>query len=105
MFKTILAIVLVIGLLVGYPMLLYSTEEKQTITISEKWVKYQDETQKYHVSDENGNVYEVTDELLYLTFDASNRYANLKEGNTYTVTTVGWRIPILSMYKNIVAID
>ena len=96
-------ILLVIGF--GYSAVLHDTEQERTITINEKWTKYKNEDQKYLVSDTNGNVYQITDSLWYWTFDASNRYAKITPSQTYNVTLIGWRIPFISFYQNIIHIQ
>lgn len=35
--------------------------------------------------------------------DSADIYAALKEGETYEVTVVGFRVPFLSMYENIIS--
>ncbi len=49
-------------------------------------------------------VFENTDEWLRGKFNSSDFYAQIKEGETYTFTVVGVRIPFLSLYQNIIEI-
>ncbi len=37
-------------------------------------------------------------------FDASNRYAVIKEGHCYNITTTGIRYPLLSWFPNIIEV-
>lgn len=97
-------ILLVVALL-AYPLALYASEQQCEITIKEKWTKTHDNEMKYLVSDIDGNVYCIEDSSVFLKWDASNRYAALDEGKIYSVTLVGWRVPMLSMYQNIVEIE
>lgn len=53
-------------------------------------------------SDGTSMVYENEDSLWYGKFNSSDYIMNLKVGQTYTFTTVGYRIPFLSAYPNIV---
>lgn len=46
-------------------------------------------------------VFSVNDVLVLGIFDASDRYARLKEGHTYTVTAAGYRFQLASWYRNI----
>ena len=46
-------------------------------------------------------VYCVKDTLLFWRWDSSDMYGSLHEGETYNIETVGWRVPLLSMYPNI----
>ena len=97
--------VLIILLILGLPAVLMSTEHQREITVDEKWIKYHNDEAKYLVSDIDGNVYSVEDMTLLLKFDASNRYARLKVGESYTVTIVGWKVPLTSMYPNIIELE
>lgn len=82
----------------------YDSAEYNTITIDDKWIKYQGGKDRYHVSDMSANVYSIEDSVLFFTFDASNRYAKVDIGGTYYIKTVGWRIPSMSQYQNIIEI-
>ena len=54
--------------------------------------------------DKDGNslVFENVDTLLRFKFNSSNIYAEIEEGKFYKATVVGWRIPFLSSYENII---
>jgi len=97
----VLAIVLVIGLFLSA---FYGSETTKIITVDEKWAKYHGEDQKYLFSDTNGNVYSVEDSILLWKWDASDRYAQIEEDQTYRITTYWWRIHILSWYPNAIEI-
>lgn len=49
----------------------------------------------------NVTTYEVGDTLLFWRWDSSDVYGRLVVGKTYRATLQGWRIPIFSMYPNI----
>ena len=55
-------------------------------------------------TDQNGfeEAYTTNDNLLLWKWDASDRFMALKEGHTYRVKWLGYRIHILSEYKNII---
>ena len=63
-------------------------------------------TSKYLVfgDDEQGTplVFENTDNIIRLKFKSSNIQGGLKIGKTYDITVVGFRIPIFSIYENII---
>ncbi|NOR84877.1 hypothetical protein GQ473_02060 [archaeon] len=99
--EIIIAIVVVLILACTVAANLNSAEET-TITVDDKWTKYKAGQDKYLVSDMDGNVYEIGDSALFLKFDASGRYAKIDTGKTYDVKMVGWRIPIISSYQNII---
>lgn len=56
--------------------------------------------------DENGNslVFENVDCFIRLKFNSSNIQRQLKEGHTYKVTVIGYRVPFLSWYQNIIKV-
>lgn len=58
-------------------------------------------------TDANGNplVLENTDNWLRLKFNSSDIQAVIEEGETYETEVVGYRIPILSWYENILNIN
>ncbi len=56
----------------------------------------------YLILTEDGEAFTVEDNLFLLKFDASDRYAALKEGGRYHVTCTGWRFQPFSWYRNIV---
>ena len=44
----------------------------------------------------------VGDVLIRGQFDSADLYGSLAEGKTYDLTTIGWRVPILSMFPTII---
>lgn len=58
---------------------------------------------KYLVYTDKG-VYENTDSLVLGKFNSSDLYNQMKEGSTYEAVVTGFRIPILSSYKNIIKV-
>lgn len=101
----VLVIVMVVGALAAYPVAYRSSDVTKTVTVKEKWVKYHDNDAKYLFSDTKGNVYSIEDSFWLWRWDASDRYANLDAGETYTITTYGWRVHICSWYPNAVGIE
>ena len=98
-FGIIVSIVL-IGLLVFIVSIGYQNEEMIKCTIEDKWVKRNGKSDMYLVQCDN-EVYQITDLIFKGKFNSSDIYANLKVGNTYEITTTGYRFELLSMYKNI----
>lgn len=90
----------IIGLIGLHDALLLGSEQQSTITINEKWTKQHGSSMKYLCSDTNGNVYSIDDCTWRLQWDTS-----IKEGETYEIITIGWRIPMVSWYQNIVKIE
>jgi hypothetical protein len=56
------------------------------------------------LQDESIRVFSVEDTLFYLRFNSSDDYAKIQAGKTYKFRVTGLRIPISSMYENIVEI-
>lgn len=54
--------------------------------------------------DENGKTYvfEDTDTLFRGKFNSSDVYGALKEGKTYELTVIGFRVHIFNWYENII---
>ena len=78
-----------------------------TITITNKERVNDGESSKYLIFGKNPNgdtmVFENTDTLLRGKFDSSTIYGNLEIGKTYEITVVGFRVPFLSWYQNIIS--
>lgn len=83
---------------------LFSSTIYTNVTVVEK--SYSGESDGYlvWVEDENGIQYELQNEdiLLKGKFNSSTIQGKLKEGSTYNIKTIGWRIPLFSSYPNIV---
>lgn len=84
--------------------------DKDRITESSKYSDGNSKTSsKYLVfaDDENGNslVFENTDCFIRLKFNSSNIQGKLKEGHTYKVTVIGYRVPFFSWYQNIIKVE
>lgn len=101
---TILIALIIITLVIAYPLLYALTSGEETITVKEKWVKYNGNNAKYLVSSTNDQVFQITDSFVRIRFDSSNLYASLDEGECYVVKTQGWRFSFLSDYKNIIEV-
>ncbi len=65
-----------------------------------------DGTRSYYlVWSSEGEVYCICDSWSFLSFDASDRYGRLREGSQVKAQVAGWRVPFLSWYRNIIAIE
>lgn len=80
-----------------------------TVTDKDRVRNKDDDGSKYlvYADDLNGKsmVFENTDSLLRWKWNSSNVQGSLKEGNTYKITVVGYRVPIFSMYENIIKVE
>ena len=107
--KKIIAIILLIG--IGYSIAYYSSSKTITIKVNDKerivettGGENPSVSSKYLVYTEQG-VFENTDNLMFLKFNSSDVYNSLKRDSTYNVTVAGWRIPLFSMYQNVIRIN
>ena len=109
-FVVIVMIAVFLGLSIGYEAIFSFNDTEYTITVTDKERIYEGSgdtsSSKYLVfgEDENGNalVFENTDCFIRGKWNSSNIQGQLKEGNTYKVTVVGYRVPFFSMYQNII---
>jgi hypothetical protein len=96
------SIILFTGIL--YELAWFSTAAQTTITVTDKERIVENDgekvSSKYIVYTDKG-AYENTDILFLGKFNSSDLQGQLITGKTYEVTVYGWRIPFLSMYKNI----
>ena len=106
-----IAVILVLS--IGYEAIFSFNDTEYTITVTDKERIYEvsgdTSSSKYLVfgDDDNGNslVFENTDCFIRGKWNSSNIQGQLKEGNTYKVTVVGYRVSFFSMYQNIIKIE
>ena len=78
-----------------------NTKKIETLTLADKWTKRTSQYgEKYLIGTDKG-VYSVTDNLWAGKFRASDTYASLTEGQTVCAETSGYRLGIVSSYRNI----
>lgn len=53
----------------------------------------------------DGETFENTDAIWYWKWNSSDIHGRLEPGKAYRVKCYGWRIPILSVYRNIVSAE
>jgi hypothetical protein len=80
------------------------TNESLTIKVTDKNVIVKDGKSKYLVNTTT-EVFENTDYWQCLKFNSSDVQNNLIKDSTYKVKVIGWRIPFLSKYRNIIKIE
>ena len=109
--EIMIAVILVLS--IGYEAISSFNDTEYTITVTDKERIYEGSgdtsSSKYLVfgDDENGNalVFENTDCFIRGKWNSSNIQGQLKEGNTYKITVVGYRVSFFSMYQNIIKIE
>ena len=87
-------------LMLGFP---YWTADTVSFTVSEKERIQDGNSSKYLIFTES-EVFENSDSLMRWKWGSSDMYGAMKEDITYTAEVYGWRVPFLSMYRNIVSI-
>ena len=105
--KEIIVAVVLVGLVLGVPLMQHASvetvlimvEDKQRIsTGSDKSLDH-----KYLVFTDS-EVFQNTDTMLFFKYGSSNLQNKLKRGTSYQVKVSGWRVPFLSWYRNIISI-
>lgn len=104
-------IVLAVIAVIAFPVLNFSNDHQYTVTITDKERVITQSAQdnidsKYLIygEDKNGKTYvfEDTDTLFRGKFNSSDVYGALKEGETYELTVIGFRVHIFNWYENII---
>lgn len=98
-----LILMLAIMLLFIFSKQLTKTTEYITVSKDERVCDGGERTSCYYmVFGTNGEVYENTDTLLNWKWGSASLQAQIQQGSRYKVTVIGWRIPFLSIKKNII---
>lgn len=112
---TVLVILVIVGLLVCFT-LFFSFNDKEyiiTVTDKERVVTVDnddgDVSSKYLIFGDNEAgetlVFQNVDDWLRGKYNSSTIQGSLKEGHTYKIIVVGYRVPFLSMYENIISFE
>ncbi|MCR9040818.1 hypothetical protein QRX25_14855 [Bacillus sp. L381] len=91
-----------------YTIVSYHNENTYVIKVTDKETKTSGDSSKYLIfgDDDKGNakVFENTDAIFARKFNSSDLYAEIEIGKTYEFKTIGFRIPFMSSYENIMTI-
>ena len=112
-FFVVVMIAIMLVSLIGQEAIFNFNDTEYTITVTDKERIYtgsgNSSSSKYLVfgDDQNGNslVFENTDCFIRGKWNSSNIQGQLKVGNTYKITVIGYRVPFLSWYQNIIKIE
>ena len=105
------AIALVVIAVIAVPVINFTNDHTYTVTITDKERVTTQSAEdsidsKYLIygEDENGKTYvfEDTDTLFRWKFNSSDVFGALKEGETYELTVIGFRVHIFNWYENII---
>lgn len=92
---TVIAVALCCG---GY---YWGSETTVTCTVDDKDRSSSQSGSVYRVYTDCG-VFQVEDATARGQFASADLYADIENGATYEFTTIGWRVPFLSMFPNII---
>jgi len=99
-----LAIIVLIIAFTAYP---YGTSFTKDVTVADFEATKGTSGNKYLFFDGNGNTYQVGDCLMRGHFSSTDVFFTIKKlkDKRINVTGYGWRMPLFSMYPNIVRIN
>lgn len=80
----------------------YGTVEWHKTTVSKTDIKKINDVDVYMIYTNDGT-YTLEDDMFFLNFSSSDLFGKIQENKTYLFKVNGFRIPILSMYKNIIS--
>jgi len=83
------------------PIIFYTTQFTEVITIKDKHQLHKRDSTKYLVVNENDTIYNLVNVWWKGDFDKSDDWVQMKIGKTYKIQGYGFRFPMLSWYKNI----
>ena len=78
----------------------YRMSQNETVATVTRLEAVPGKNSKYLVFTET-EVFECTDSFVFWKFDSSDVYGKIHVGKTYQFQTAGWRVPFLSMYRNV----
>ena len=103
--KTIMYLVLIF-VIVFYMYYFFTKFENVTIKINNNnLLKATGEFSENLLSDDKGNIYKISNNLLILYFTAAETLNKLESGKSYIVSGYGKRIPLLGLYPQITKLN
>ena len=107
--KVIAIVTVILVILITIPMSSnYYSEKSYKITVTGKEVKNSIDDSKYLIfaKTENGETktFSIEDNVIKWRWNSSDVYGDVEIGKTYEIKVIGWRIPIISSYENIMKI-
>lgn len=105
----VVAVIAIIGAILSLMFVYSFNDTTYTVTGTDK-ERINTSKDSYYLifcEDKDGNYYEFKndDELLRGKVNSSSVYNRLKVGQTYRLTVIGVRIPLLSTYQNIINVE
>lgn len=105
----IIGFVTIVVLLIANPFLKMSSKDTVTATVTKTEHVCKNDADmgrscKYMIFTDK-EVFENIDYLWFGKFNSSDIHAKLKEGKTYQFRVIGWRIPVISKYRNVLGVS
>ena len=104
----LIVVLLCVALASAFSVATSFNDTEYTVTVTDKERVVDGDSSYYLVFTENENgevlVFENEDNVFRGKFDSSNVQGELKIGSTYDIVVVGYRVPFLSMYQNIIEV-
>lgn len=97
-------VTIIVAIIVTSMMIPFITSDNVTITVTDKEYIVKTDSSKYLIFTET-ETFENIDCFVKFKFNSSDVYGELKIGETYNVDVYGFRVPFLSMYRNIVRVN
>lgn len=92
--------------IVIFLLICYYSEKNYTATVTDKDIMHYNSGSKFLVftktEDGETRVFSMEDTLIKGRLDTADDYAEIEIGETYSFTVIGYRIPLLSEYENII---
>lgn len=83
----------------------YNHKETHVGTVTDKYNKRSEKSDKFYIVLDDKKVIMNTDLIFKGYFDSADKQAHLRVGDKVKVTTIGFRIPFLSMYPKVYEIE
>lgn len=91
----------VAGLISLSAILSYTTVDTISVTVTDK-ERVTTKEDSYYLVFSDGETFKNEDSLIQLKFSSSDLQGKLKRGKAYTCKVNWFRVPVLSMYRNII---
>jgi hypothetical protein len=89
-------------LFVGHGIYAYSTQEKDAITVTKKYKMNRGGYTDFMIIDDKGRHFNVNNSVWYWRWDSIEHWHNIEENKKLFIIYYGWRIPVLSLFPNII---
>lgn len=81
-----------------------TVQDDIVVTVDSKESVASGGSSEYLLFTEN-EVFTIDDTLFHGRWDSSDWYAKIDEGETYKFKVYGWRVPFMSMYRNVISME